>query len=144
MDPNNAEAHLFLSLALSAAGLGEESLFYVEKARRFSPIADAFYLFAHGQSYFAQQKYHKAIEIYEQGCLVNKDFKPNHFFLMITHEILGNHEQVKKKFETICEMTGSRNEMPNVNIWTDKPLAEMLMHHWLQIVSRYSDAANMS
>ena len=144
MDPNNAEAHLFLSLALSAAGLGEESLFYVEKARRFSPIADAFYLFAHGQSYFAQQKYHKAIEIYEQGCLVNKDFKPNHFFLMITHEILGNHEQVKKKFETICEMTGSRNEIPNVNIWTDKRLAEMLMYRWLQIFSRYSDTANTS
>jgi tetratricopeptide (TPR) repeat protein len=41
LDPNNAEAHLFLSLALSAAGLGEEALYYVEKAKRFSPIADA-------------------------------------------------------------------------------------------------------
>ncbi len=80
LDPNNAEAHLFLSLALSAAGLGEEALCYVEKAKRFSPVADAFYMFAHGQSYFAQKNYAKAISVFEQGCILSANFKPNHFF----------------------------------------------------------------
>lgn len=138
LDPNNAEAHLFLSLALSAAGLGEEALYYVEKANRFSPVADAFYMFAHGQSYFTQKNYRKAISIFEQGCILSENFKPNHFFIMIAYDVLGMHEEVQKKFEILSEMTGSRKEMPNVIIWTDKTLAELQVNHWEQIVSRYS------
>lgn len=138
LDHNNAEAHLFLSLALSAAGLGEEALYYVEKAKRFSPVADAFYTFAHGQSYFAQKNYHKAITIFEQGCILSKNFKPNHFFLMIAYDVLGMHEEVRKKFEMLTEMTGSRTEMPNMVIWTDRTLAELQVNHWEQIFSRYS------
>lgn len=138
LDPNNAEAHLFLSLALSAAGLGDEALYYVEKARRFSPVADVFYMFAHAQSYFAQKNYTKAISIYEQGCMLSENFKPNHFFLMIAYDVLGMHEEVQKKFEILSEMTGSRTEMPNVIIWTDQALAMQQKEAWQKIVSRYS------
>jgi len=138
LDPNNAEAHLFLSLALSAAGLGEEALYYVEKAKRFSPIADALYMFAHGQSYLAQKNYQKAINIFEQGCIINANFKPNHFFLMIAYDILDMHEEVQKEFEILSAMTGNRKEMPVVVIWTDKILADLQVHHWKQIISRYS------
>ena len=138
LDPNNAEAHLFLSLALSAAGLGEEALYYVEKAKRFSPVADVLYIFAHGQSYFAQKNYAKAISIYEQGCTLNANFKPSHFFLIIAYDVMGMHEQVQKKFETLSELTGSRTEMPNVAIWTDKAIAKQQEETWQRIVSRYS------
>ncbi len=138
LDPNNAEAHLFLSLALSAAGLGEEALYYVEKARRFSPVADALYMFAHAQSYFAQKNYAKAISIYEQGCIISENFKPNHFFLMIAYDVMGRHEEAQKKFEILSEMTGNRKEMPNVVIWTDKALAQQQTETWQRIVSRYS------
>ncbi len=138
LDPNNAEAHLFLSLALSAAGLGEEAMYYVEKAKRFSPVADALYIFAHGQSYFAQKNYAKAISIYEQGCLINEYFKPNHFFLMIAYDVMGMHEEAQKKFEVLSELTGSRTEMPNVVIWTDKALATQQAETWQRIVARYA------
>ena len=138
LDPNNAEAHLFLSLALSAAGLGEEALYYVEKAKRFSPVADALYMFAHAQSYFAQKNYPKAISLFEQGCIINKNFKPNHVFLMIAYDVMGMHEQAQKKFEILCEMTGNRTEMPNVVIWTDKALAQQQEETWQSIVARYA------
>ena len=138
LDPNNAEAHLFLSLALSAAGFGEEALYYVEKAKRFSPVADTFYMFAHGQSYFAQKNYAKAISIYEQGCIINENFKANHFFLMIAYDVMGMHELAKKKFEILSELTGSRTEMPNVVIWTDKDIAKQQLETWQNIVLRYS------
>ena len=138
LDPNNAEAHLFLSLALSAAGLGEEALYYVEKAKRFSPVADALYLFAHGQSYYAQKNYVKAIAIYEQGCLINENFKPNHFFLMIAYDVMGMHEKAQHKFEILSELTGSRTAMPNVVIWTDKAIALQHEEAWQRIVSRYA------
>ena len=138
LDPNNAEALLFLSLALSAAGLGEEALYYVEKAKRFSPVADAFYLFAHGQSYFAQKNYSKAISIYEQGCLTNENFKPNHFFLMIAYDIMDMHVQAQHKFEILSELTGCRTEMPNLVIWIDKTLVKQQEEAWQRIVLRYA------
>jgi TolB-like protein/Flp pilus assembly protein TadD len=138
LDPNNAEAHLFLSLALSAAGLGEEALYYVEKAKRFSPVADAFYMFAHAQSYFAQKNYAKAISIFEQGCILSENFKPNHFFLMIAYDVMGRHEEAQQKFELLSELTGSRAEMPNVIIWTDKALAKQQEETWQRIVARYA------
>ena len=138
LDPNNAEAHLFLSLALSAAGLGEEALYYVEKAKRFSPVADVLYIFANAQCYFAQKNYAKAISIYEQGCIISENFKPNHFFLMIAYEVMGKHEEAQKKFEILSELTGNRTEMPNVVIWTDKALAQQQAAIWQSIVSRYA------
>ncbi len=138
LDPNNAEAHLFLSLALSAAGLGEEALYYVEKAKRFCPVADALYMFAHGQSYFAQKNYAKAISVFEQGCILSENFKPNHFFLMIAYDAMGRHEEAKNKFEILSELTGNRKVMPNVAIWTDKALAQQQEETWQRIVSRYS------
>ena len=137
LDPNNAEAHLFLSLALSAAGLGEEALYYVEKAKRFSPVADALYMFAHGQSYYAQKNYAKAISIYEQGCLINENFKPNHFFLMIAYDVMGMHEKAQHTFEILSELTGSRTAMPNIVFWTDKAIALQHEEAWQRIVSRY-------
>ena len=138
LDPNNAEAHVFLSLALSAAGLGEEALYYVEKAKRFSPVADALYMFAHGQSYFAQKNYAKAISIFEQGCILSENFKPNHFYLMMAYDVMGRHEAAQKKFELLCELTGNRTEMPNVVIWTDKAMALQQEEAWQRIVSRYA------
>ena len=142
LDPNNAEAHLFLSLALSAAGLGEEALYYVEKAKRFSPVADALYMFAHGQSYLAQKNYTKAISIFEQGCNISANFKPNHVFLMIAYEVSGRHEEAQKKFETLSELTGSKTELPIVVIWTDRALAQQLEEIWQKIVSRFSKDIN--
>ena len=138
LEPNNAEAHLFLSLALSAAGLGEEALYYVEKAKRFSPVADALYMYAHGQSYFAQKNYAKAISIFEQGCIISENFKPNHFFLMVAYDVMGRYEEAQHKFEILSELTGSRTVMPNVVIWTDKALAQQQEETWQRIVSRYA------
>ncbi|PPC99564.1 MAG: hypothetical protein CTY35_03740 [Methylotenera sp.] len=95
-------------------------------------------MFAHGQSYLAQKNYHKAINIFKQGCIINHNFKPNHFFLMIAYDILGMQEEVKKEFEILSAITGSRKEMPVVVIWTDKTLADLQANHWKKIISRYS------
>ena len=95
-------------------------------------------MFAHGQSYLAQKNYHKAINIFKQGCIINHNFKPNHFFLMIAYDILGMHEKVQKEFEILSGMTGNRKEMPVVMIWTDKTLVDLQINYWEQIVLRYS------
>ncbi|MDZ4141857.1 MAG: hypothetical protein U1C48_07615 [Methylotenera sp.] len=138
LDPNNADAHLFLSLALSAAGLGEEALYYIEKAKRFTPTSSAFYEFALGCAYYVLKDYHKTITAYGLGSIASPSFIPCHVFQMYSYEQLGMHEEVKKKFEIICELTGSRKQMPSLVLWTDKALAEQQVELWQRISTRYS------
>lgn len=137
LDPNNAEAHLFLSLVLSAAGFGDEALYYIEKAQRFNPIADAFNKFAYGLCYFVQKNYAKAISSHEQGCILNPNFKPNHFFQMIIMESLGQHVEAQEKLKTLLVLTNASLEMPNMVIWTDKTLAAQQVACWNAIKLRY-------
>jgi len=83
LDSNNAETYVFLSVTLSSAGLAEEALYYREKAKRFTPTSGAFYEFAHGQSYFAQKEYKKAIAAYEKGCIMSPTFIPCHYYVCL-------------------------------------------------------------
>jgi adenylate cyclase len=138
LDPNNSEVLLFLSLALSSAGLGEEALFYIEKAKRFTPIANVFYEMAQGNCYFVLKDDKKAIAAYERGCSMTPSFIPCHFFAMLAYERLNMREEVYKKFEILYVITGNAKNQPAVAIWTDKSLAMEQEETWQKVVSRYS------
>lgn len=137
LDPNNAEVHLFLSVALSSAGLGEEALYYIEKSKRFTPTSSPFHEMAQGNCYFVLKEYPKAVAAYEQGCTMNPSFIPCHFFQMLAYECLGMYDEVRRKFEMLYEITGDAKNQPAVTIWTDKALAMQQEELWQKIVSRY-------
>ncbi len=136
LDPNNAEAHLFLSLALSTAGLGEEALYNIEKAKRFTPTPAPLYEFAYGNSYYALKQYKKAVDAFEQGCIMNPNFIPCHYLQMFAYYQLDMHEEVQKKYTTLQELTGIKH-FHIVNIWTDKSLEEQQDKIMQQINLRY-------
>ncbi|NQZ54434.1 MAG: hypothetical protein HRT93_09310 [Piscirickettsiaceae bacterium] len=139
LDPNNAEAHLFLSLALSSAGLGEEALYNAEKAKRFTPTPSPLYEFASGLSYFALEEHQKAIIAFEQGCSMSYSFVPCHYVQMSSYEILGMTDQVQKKFEILRELTGvGMSRFPIMSIWTNKALRKKQEKLWKQIIARCS------
>ncbi|MDC9724498.1 MAG: hypothetical protein PSN44_01065 [Gammaproteobacteria bacterium] len=137
LDPNNAEAHLFLSMALSASGVGEEALYNAEKAKRFTPTPSPLYELALGQSYFVLGEYQKAIAAYEEGCIMSPNFTPCHYLQMMSYETLGMTEQVKKKFTLLRELKGSIDNIQQVSIWNDKTIKQQ-HKMWDQIRSRYS------
>jgi adenylate cyclase len=68
MDPNNADAHLFLSMTLVAAGRGEEALHYIEKGIRLNPHPSTFYQLALGLCYFVLEEYDKAIAAFKRAA----------------------------------------------------------------------------
>lgn len=138
LDPNNAEAHLFLSIALSAAGLGDEALYYVEKALRLSPIPDPFYIYTHAMCCYAQKNYSKAIAIFEQGCHLNHSFMPNHVFQLFAYEQLGLHDKVREKYEMVVALRDGDKSIPTVVLWTDKILAEEQAALWERVSARYA------
>lgn len=136
LDPNNAEAHLFLSLALSAAGLGEEALYNIEKAKRFTPTPAPLYEYAYGNCYYVLKQYKKAIAAFEQGCILSPNFIPCHYTQMLAYHQLDMQEEVQKKRVTLHEITGAPVFV--IPIWTDQLLAEQQDRIVQQINSRYS------
>ena len=137
LDPNNAEAHLFLSIALSAAGLGDEALYYVEKAQRLSPIPDPFYIYTHAMCCYAQKNYQKAIAIFDQGCHLNHSFMPNHVFQLFAYEQIGLHDKVREKYEMVVALRDGDKSIPTVVFWTDQTLAEEQVALWERVSARY-------
>jgi len=138
LDPNNAEALLFLSIALSSAGLGEESLYYIEKAKRFTPIANVFYEMAHGNSYYVLRDYKKAIAAYEKGCNMVPSFIPCHYFALAAYDQLGMQDEVFKKFQILYQLTGDKTNEAASAIWTDQALETEMEEIWRKAVLRYS------
>ena len=125
LDPNNAEAHLFLSLALAAGGLGEEGLYYIEKAKRFNPIPTSSPLaaIAHGLCFYVLKDYQKAAMIMEKGLLASPTFIPLHYQLMIVYHHLNMPDEVKRKLKTVLELNGGK-VIPDIAIWTDETFTE--------------------
>ncbi len=138
IDPNNAEALLFLSIVLSFAGLGEEALCYIEKCKRLTPTSSPLHKMAEGDCYYSLQDYPKAIAVYELGCVMNPNFIPCQFFALLAYEQLGMEAEVRNKFATLYKMTGDANNQPAITPWTDRALAEQQESLWQRIAGRYT------
>ena len=121
MDPNNGEALLFLSLTLSSEGFAEEALYYIEKAKRLTPISAPLYEYALGQCYYLLKEYKKAIAAYEQGVAMSAAFIPNHYSQIYAYARLGMEDEVHKKLKMLGEMEFMK-EIPSLIIWTNEAL----------------------
>jgi TolB-like protein len=138
IDPNNAEAQLFLSIVLSFAGLGEEALYYIEKSKRLTPTSSPFHEMAEGDCYYALNDYPKAIAAYERGCVMNPNFIPCQFFAILAYEHLGMEDEVRNKFEILYKLTGDAKSRPAVTPWMDEKLIRQQEEAWERIVARYA------
>ncbi len=121
MDPNSADAHLFLSLSLSAAGRGEEALHCIEKGMRLDPHPSAFYQYALGQCYFVLEDYEKAIEPLKRGVELRKVFIPNQYYLCLLYTLLGREGEARLVRETLLELTGGQRAVVR-SMWLDEDL----------------------
>lgn len=132
LDPNNAEAQLFLSMCLSSAGFGEEALFYIEKARRHNPHSSTVYEFALGQAYFVLKDYEKALAAYKRGCELSETFLPNHIYLCTTYALLGMEDEMRASREISLSIVGGDKSRLPTPPWLDEGLA-VTYEHMLQI-----------
>ncbi len=124
MDPNNFEAHLFLSMSLSGAGFGEEALYYIEKALRLNPHSSPFYEYALGQAHFVLKNYDKAIEAFKRGCALSATFPPNHVLLCMTLNLAGRQEEMLASRETFLSIIGGDLSRTPEPVWLNKELAD--------------------
>jgi len=123
LDPNNADAHLFLSFALVALGRGAEALHYIEKGIRLNPYPSGVYQLALGLSYFVLEEFDQAIAAFKHGIEVTDVFIPNHYSLCLTYAQLGRYEELRKTREKLLELTEGRTSvLTSSGLWLNEKL----------------------
>jgi tetratricopeptide (TPR) repeat protein len=107
LDPNNADAHLFLSITLSALGRGKESLNYIRSAIRLNPHPSTLYLMALGVSYYVLGQFEEAIEAFQRGVELSPLFPPNQAYLAITYLRLERKEEALAAWRSHLTLTNA-------------------------------------
>lgn len=128
MDPNNPEALNFLSMVLSAAGFGEEALYYSERARHLNPHSSAFYEYVLGQAYLVLEDYDQAIVAYKRGYAMNENFIPNLGYLCITYALLGMVAEMKECREKMLGLLGGDKSRVLHPPWLDQERQDFYQH----------------
>lgn len=93
LNPNDADAHLFLSFTLSAAGYGEEALRHIDQGMRLNPHPSSAYLLALGQAYISLEDYESAFAAFRKGIEINPRFVANHTYLAAYYAFLGRMDE---------------------------------------------------
>ena len=123
LDPNNADAYLFLSVVLSAAGRGEEALHNIEIGIRLNPHPSTFYQFALGQCYYVLGDYERAISAFSKGVILKHEFLPNHLYLCLIHTLLGREVEACAERDALLALTAGRRQITQP-IWLNEKLRQ--------------------
>lgn len=121
LDPNSADAHLFLSLALSAANLGQEGLQCIEKGMRLNPHPSSLYLTALGLSYLVMEDYDLASQAFQRGIALNDAFLPNHYFLCIVYMLQHRDDEARRERDKALSLAGGKKPVVQTG-WLDDEL----------------------
>ena len=119
MDPNDADAHLFLAIALCASGRGKEALHYIEKGMRLNPHPSGFYHFALGQCYYVLEEYEQALAAFKQGVALRDVFYPNHYHLCLIYTLFGREAEAQAERDILLKLTDGRKPILR-NIYLDE------------------------
>jgi tetratricopeptide (TPR) repeat protein len=95
LDPNSAEAKLFLSFILAATGQGTEALRTIKTGMLLQPHPSSYYFETLGLSHFALGDYAGAIAAFLQGIEINPSYMPCHYELAIAYGVRGQTEEAQ-------------------------------------------------
>jgi TolB-like protein/Tfp pilus assembly protein PilF len=104
MDPNNPDAHFFLSVVLASAGRSEEGLQYIQKAMRLNPHPTVHSLFALGHCYYTLERLEEAASAFNAGVELRPSFTPNRDFLARTYLRLGRKTEAAEQRDALEKM----------------------------------------
>ena len=95
LDPDSAEARMFLSFILAAIGRGADALRNIKTAMLLQPYSSSYYFETLGLSHFALGNYDRAIAAFLRGIEINSSYMPCHYELAVAYGVCGRPEEAK-------------------------------------------------
>jgi tetratricopeptide (TPR) repeat protein len=93
LDPDSAEARMFLAFVLAAIGRGADALRNIETAMLLQPHPSSYYFETLGLSHFALGDYDRAIAAFLRGIEINPSYMPCHYELAVAYGVRGCVEE---------------------------------------------------
>ena len=122
MDPNNADAHVFLAFALASGARAEEALHHVDRAMRLNPHPSALYQLILGICHFELEEYDEAIAAFKRGAELRQEFLPSHYLLCLSYTLLDRIAEARAERETLLALTSGHQPFVRP-MWADEDLA---------------------
>ncbi|HEU0016994.1 MAG TPA: tetratricopeptide repeat protein [Methyloceanibacter sp.] len=93
LDPDSAEARMFLAFILAAVGRGADALRSIETAMLLQPHPSSYYFETLGLSHCALGDYDRAIAAFLRGIEINPSYMPCHYELAVAYGVRGRVEE---------------------------------------------------
>jgi TolB-like protein len=101
LDSSGTDGLTFLSMSLSASGLGVSALHYIEMAMQLTQNPSSFHFFALGQAQYVLGNYELAENAWRKGCNLSDSFILNHYCLCLLYALLDRDKECQTKREEI-------------------------------------------
>jgi adenylate cyclase len=88
LNPNGADAYMFLAGVVGCAGRWAESVTFGEKSIRLNPFPNAYHYWLLGRAYFMTSQYDKAIATFKKALNLNPDYIIAQIFLTACYSSL--------------------------------------------------------
>ncbi len=123
LDPNNADAHMFLSNSLVFSNFAAEGLHYIEKGILLNPHPSTLYIFCKGMAHLVLEDYVEAERAFKHGVRLNETFMPNHVWLCVFYTMQGRKEEAKVERDKLVSISGKINTFTHQE-WLDESLKQ--------------------
>lgn len=121
LDPNNAEARMYLCYSFAAINRAQEGLLHIETALRLHPHRSALYMYALGLCHYLLYDYGKATLALEQAIEANPSFTPHVSLLAKLYTLTGRPDDARRARQRVLD-AGGRGSFPST-FYIDPELA---------------------
>jgi adenylate cyclase len=104
LNPNGADAHALLGMALVFACRPLEAIEVLKKAIRLNPLPPSYYFVKLGRAYRMTEQYNRAIESYEKALNRSPVDLFAHVELAATYALLGQEEKAREKAADVLKL----------------------------------------
>lgn len=104
LQPNGAQVHVLLGLTLLHAGLFDEAIVYIKKAKRLNPFPPFFYYMNLGTCYLFKEQFEEALSEFKKAAhrAPGSVFIP--FYLALTYTFLDRTEEAHDSAAKVMEL----------------------------------------
>jgi adenylate cyclase len=105
LDPNSADAHVWLGIALYTVDRAEEAIPLLEKAIRLNPFAYTWYFLHLGNAYQSLGRYDEAIAAYQKALRLSPNNLFAHLGVTATYSQLGRDKEASAHVKEILRIS---------------------------------------